>query len=220
MLYRLTMRHSFLFFVLSASLAAACGVGTSQTSHPGGPSPEPGPDASPEPDPDAGEDANSCLSGVELNCVDCSGNPVPAECVNGSLECPRYGCPIELPDAGCNGFPIACPAFCSSACIKDAWTCSCEVFDAAPEPDAFVPDGGPEPLFACGDQGCYAATTYCQVTTGGPVVADAATGFSCIPLPSTCSAGAASCACIQAVQGIGCGCVESGGEVTVTCEIQ
>jgi hypothetical protein len=217
------MRHSFLFFVLSALMAAACGVGTSQSSRPD-PTPlptHPATPITPEPD-DAGVDAEVCSSGIDIQCRDCFGNPVPPECVGGSLQCPLYGCPVELPDAGCTSYPPTCPVGCDSVCDSNQWACTCE----GPPPDAsvdvFVPpppfDAQTDPLVACGSLECYSATTYCQVTTGGP--ADAATGFECIPLPATCSAGAASCACIQAVQGIGCSCVQSGDLVTITCEIQ
>jgi hypothetical protein len=67
--------------------------------------------------------------------------------------------------------------------------------------------------------GCDPETSYCQITTGGAVVDGGGFGAQCIPLPTTCSAGEATCACVQSLQGIGCACVEQHGDVTVTCEI-
>jgi hypothetical protein len=221
------MRNAFLAFALLPLFAAACGVGASQ-SH-GGPGPGPTPE-------DGGVDANNgCSSQPEPVCRDCEGNPVAPTCENGEYGCPLYGCPIPPPpepDGGCN-YPYSCPAFCSAICQNDQWSCACPIWDASPDAPFFPdsdpvdvwvpqPDAGPDgeaPFFACGNQGCETATSYCQVTTGGPVVDAGPTGFECIALPSTCPVGGATCACVQAVQGIGCGCVESGGEVTITCEI-
>jgi hypothetical protein len=241
---------SLALFVFVAPLAvAACGVGTSQTTGPH-PTPHedagpgPGPDGGPGPGPDGGCDYTDPSPGPE--CTDCYGNPVAPFCIGGTWQCPEYGCPIELPDAGCeNSPPVPCPSgpigecapYWTQQCNGNQWTCveqfpDCDVvspppiFDATPPPD----DAGPPPddattppgLFSCGNLGCDPATSYCQITTGGTVGSEDAgsTDFYCIPLPSSCASDTpASCACVQAVQGIGCGCVQAQGEVTVTCLI-
>jgi hypothetical protein len=238
-----SISQSFAALVFSAPLAlAACGVGTSQstgTHHaivP--PAEDAGPDAAPEADGGCGD-----VTSPGPECTDCSGNPIGPVCVDGVWQCPLFGCP-----AGCGGSAyVTCPSSpgpCSptwaAQCVNNAWTCveefpGCDPTDASPiEPDAeYFPDGGPpddapfadvtsppEP-FSCGNLGCDPASSYCQISTGGPVSEDGGnTGFYCIPLPTSCPAGGqASCACIQADQGIGCGCVEAAGDVTVTCEI-
>ena len=164
--------------------------------------------------------------------LDCSGNPVNAYCENDVWQCQTFECP----DAGCaDSTPISCPVspggcvpFWTPECIENAWTC----VETTPDcPDASMDDASDDasddapspPPFACGTVGCDPTTTYCQVTTGGPVLEDGGGNgyFYCPPLPSSCTPGAAAtCACVQTDDGIGCGCVESGGEVTVTCVIQ
>ena len=177
-------------------------------------------------------------SGVEPNCYDCNGQLVSALCEGSTWQCPVYGCPIEPVDAGCGDAPpkpcegpVPCPGVTwTPVCNGVTWTC--EEFgecidggpdaspdagpDAQPQPDANPP---PQPPFACVDVGCNPETTYCQITTGGAVVDGGGFGAQCIPLPTTCSAGEATCACVQALQGIGCSCIEQHGDVTVTCEI-
>jgi hypothetical protein len=224
------MRPSFVLIAfISPLLFAACGVGTSQTA---GTGPTPGSDSGTKPDNDAGDDADasaSCLSGPSNPgpaCTGCDGNPVSPECVDGTWQCPIFGCPAEF-DAGCGGsfYPscpvtIGCGPVWTAECVGNQWTCEEQPSECGPDAsvDVFVPPV--EPVFACGNAGCDPTTSYCQVVTGGPVLTDGGSGgFSCIPLPSSCTAGAATCACVQAVQGIGCGCVEAVGDVTVTCEL-
>lgn len=235
------MRHAFLAISLLPLLVAACGVGVSQSR--GGGGTDILDDGGWEPDSppaiDAGHDANTCSSVPGIQCADCEGNFVSGECVNGVYECPTYNCPIHPPDAGCNGEGVACPAFCGVVCENNQWTCICDE-DGGPPPDARVFDVGvfdvgvPDVViledgnvpdatsgfFACGDQFCNGATAYCQVTTGGAAIdGSVATGYECIPLPNTCAPDSASCACVQAVQGIGCDCAASGGDVTITCYV-
>lgn len=174
--------------------------------------------------------AQGC-TGPEPTCTGCSGETVSPQCVGETWECPVYGCPVEF-DGGCGNPP---PDICTTLppCAggyweplcngNGSWTCNpvCPINDGGPIiDDAGPPDVTPRPIFACVSIGCDPEGSYCQITTGGPVVPDAGgVGAQCIPLPSTCAPGAATCACVQAVQGIGCSCVEQHGDVTITCEI-
>jgi hypothetical protein len=238
---RSTLQQVALLTFLAPLGLGACGVGTSQSSGthhvPVPPIEDAGTDA--ESDPDGG-----CVDSTDPvpACTDCEGRLIAPVCVAGGWQCPEFGCPAQ-----CGGSePISCPVSpgpCSPTwtvqCLDNTWTCVeqvpvCDQLDASDDapysPDADYPDasvdGGPDappppPPFSCGNLGCDPTSSYCQITTGGPVNDDGgATSFYCISLPTSCvPGGAPSCACIQADQGIGCGCVEAGGEVTVTCEI-
>jgi hypothetical protein len=226
------MRNALLAITLLPLLIAACGVGVSQSRDgetiDAGPNPHPTPQEA-----GSGPDANACSSNPDIQCLDCNGNTVWAECVNGVYECPTYNCPVQVPDAGGCNYPYDCPAFCGIVCENDQWTCVCDEdggwhFDAQTwdvnAPDVAVPDGnvydGGGNYFACGPyQYCDSALTYCQVTTGGPEIDGGATGYECIALPNTCAPGAASCECVQALQGIGCACADFASEITVTCAV-
>jgi hypothetical protein len=174
----------------------------------------PGPAPCPSPPP---------CSGPEPSCTGCNGESIGPQCVGDIWQCPVLGCPIEL-DAGCGTPP---PDLCTTIppcdggswellCTGSSWTCSA----VCPASDAGPPDANPQPFFSCVDIGCDPQTSYCQLTTGGPVIDDGGGfGAQCIPLPSTCASGAATCACVQATQGVGCSCVEQHGDVTVTCEV-
>ncbi len=175
-------------------------------------------------------DGGSCNDEPEPACTDCFGNPVAPSCEEGQWLCPVYGCPIEVDASGCGLAPPPCPAppqgcTVSAECYDGQWSCGTMCLDAGPDvvlPPPYDAGPPPPPPFACGTVGCDPTWSYCQITTGGPRARGRCGGssFQCIPFPTTCSYGQPiTCDCIQKAQGIGCGCVAAGGEVTVTCEI-
>ncbi len=196
----------------------------------------------PPPPPD--NDAGGCPSGVPtVACTDCAGNPIPIECVDGNWECPAFGCPIQIQDAGydaCSGpnniacpSPENCPGAYIPSCNGGVWTCvwDGEFCDDAgydggyPDGDPIYPDvvlPPPPPLFSCGDVTCNPLTSYCQINTGGAADDAGTSFFGCEPLPATCEFGG-SCACVEASSPPGppnaCDCVEQNGDVVVTCVV-
>jgi hypothetical protein len=219
----------FIFVAAGASLLFACGIGASQAGNPDKCPPGLDCPVHPQPVPDAGVDAQPTCESTAPGpvCTGCNGEPISGECFDGVWSCPELGCPIEI-DAGCSGGPVpACPAPSGSCgpyyqleCVSNQWTCvdvggAC--FDAGPDSPIEIYDASPQPPFACGNLGCDPSTSYCQITTGGPVDAGNTT-FACDLLPSACGSGPATCACIGLI-GQGCACVEQHGDVTLTCEL-
>jgi hypothetical protein len=52
------------------------------------------PDAPPPldaPSPSPTEDGGTCVSGLDIGCIDPCGDPVPPSCVDGVWQCPDYG---------------------------------------------------------------------------------------------------------------------------------
>jgi hypothetical protein len=226
----------FIFVAIGATLVFACGVGESQGGNhdcpPGAYCPP-----TPQPGPDAGPDASTCDGIPEPQCPGCDGTTLAAECANGVWGCPSIGCPIQ--DAGCSGEPVPpCPAptgpcgpYYEVECVANQWTCvdvggvciddggtdaPIIIDDAGTDAPIIIDDAGPPPAFACGNLGCEPSSSYCEVTTGGPV--DAGSAFACPLLPTACNGGPATCACLGLI-GQGCGCVEQHGDVTLTCEL-
>jgi len=219
-----------LVFVLP--FAFGCGHGSSDSIDDGG-------HHQGDDDDDGGSpDAGGC--GNEVPPIACSAacgqGEVPPQCIDGVWQCAEYGIDCSE-DAGvdacsytvgaCGGGELCPGVYQEPVCYGGAWSCQwdgvCE--EEAGPPDAWVPppfDAGP-PLFACGALACDPSSSYCQITTGGPVGEDGGSNayFSCIPLPPSCASGGdTSCACVQAFQGAGgCGCVTENGDVVVTCVV-
>jgi hypothetical protein len=176
----------------------------------------------------------------------CPGEPVqntPAQCVNGIWQCLGYGTVCETEDAGppddasppddggpeCGSSPppgFYCPAPCSGAwggypsCDEGTW--SCNIVECIPDGSVLDSDPPPPGLFACGDIACDPASSYCQIDTGGAVPDGSAySGYSCQPLPASCS-GVGTCGCALPDAGLGsvsCDCLAQGSDVIVTCTI-
>jgi hypothetical protein len=159
----------------------------------------------------------TCPSGPDLYCPppDGGGCTGPAP----SIWC-SDGCGDSyLTQATCSYGSWTCPLLYGPVCIIDAGP-----YDGWPVWDGQVDaNPPPPPNFACGDLACNPSTSYCTIDTGGPVQEDGGVGsyYSCNALPTSCDAGAASCACVQAYQGVspGCGCVEENGDVIITCAV-
>jgi len=130
-------------------------------------------------------------------------------------------------DAGACSGPapdIACSIGCSGEygppeCIDGDWQCPPVPPCPPPPPDAGFDAG----TFACGSLSCDPTKTYCQISEGGAALPDggAKVSVACIPIPATCDdSNTATCACVQALQGVGgCPCKEGAkGQVTVTCQ--
>jgi hypothetical protein len=227
-LKEIAMNRSFLGFallLLLGALPAACGNGGSDDP------------VGPTPNDDAGSDAGCGPAEPAIACeTPCGGGTTPPECVNGGWQCPDYAgygeCPIE-PDAGdddaggCAGPAPACHLYCvgegaQPVCIGNLWTCDYTAcIEDSGEPDAPSPIDASDPPFACGDTACDPDTSYCEIFSGGPVPEDGGTSttYSCEKLPSSCSPGAATCACVGGFQGAGCGCIAQNGKVIETCDV-
>jgi hypothetical protein len=192
----------------------------------------------PTPHDDAGDDGgcgSSIFNGTSTSCTDPCGNPIPPTCFGGEWQCPDDSDPGEIscsppedagPEGGgCTGIFVCdqippCPeVWYEQVCVNDSWACqpvgTCGVEDSGPPP--------PPPDFSCGNLACDPSTSYCQITTGGAILEDGGTptGFSCLPLPSTCSGIAASCECVESGQELApaCDCVSESGDVIVTCAV-
>ncbi len=89
----------------------------------------------------------------------------------------------------------------------DASTTDADSTDAGPG-DASTTDGG---LFACGAAlTCDGRTQYCSAVSPP----HSSPNYGCVAVPSACTSDV-TCACF-ATQGLGSGCAESNGDVTVT----
>ncbi len=222
-----------LLALLPLLFGAGCGKQISDSVTDGGP-PHGGDDDSY----DGGLNDGGCSNDIPtIACqLPCGGGTTGLECVNGTWECPSYDgvdCPPPPDDGGpdacsytvgaCSGISPCEGVYETPVCYDGTWSCEwngvCEDGGAPDAPYEF--DGG-QALFACGDQACDPTTSYCQITTGGPVNEDGgpSSGYWCEPLPSSCANTAATCDCVLAFEGVSssCSCIGHGGDVILTCD--
>ena len=153
------MRSSLLlaFIILAPLPILACGEGRSELADEDSGTPPPDPTS------DAELDASCSGSIPTIACLDCNGNNIPIECVDGIWQCPMFGCPIQIDDASVNACSSAPPWACDvpegcpenayvPTCSYGEWTCtwtgvSCGVqrFAASPD-DASPPPEDASPL--------------------------------------------------------------------------